>query len=104
MQGNKLDFNYNTSKNYEKLFELVQTQRIACIVTYDSKISDTKSIELRDICTSGVFTDKDRVDIGCRGTGYITAFPFDGNTTKEEFIKQCKYYKLEYIEPISSVN
>jgi len=100
MSQKKLDFHYRTSKDYERLYELVQTQRVICIVTYDSKISDNKTIELRDICASGVVSSVERIDIGCRGTGYINAFEFDGKTPKEEFIEQCEHYKLEYIDPM----
>jgi len=96
---NRLNFDYNTSKDYNKLYDLIQTQRIVCIVTYSDKLLNDKTIELRDICSSGVFFDNENINIGCRGTGFVTAFPFDGNSAKEEFLKQCKHYKLEFIDP-----
>ncbi len=95
----RLDFNYNTSKDYEKLFKLVHKQRVICIVTYTDKIGKDSEIKLRDICASGVLSTEDSIRIGCRGTGYVEAFPFDGKTTKEDFLEQCKHYKLEFIDP-----
>lgn len=86
-----LDFDYITSKDYEKLFQLVQKQRVICIVTYTNNI--------KDICASSILTTEDRISISCRGTGYIEAFPYDGKTTKEDFLKQCEDYKLEFIDP-----
>lgn len=95
----KLDFSYKTSRDYHKLFELVKTHRVICIVTYKSNILNDKSIELKDICVSGVLAEDDQINIGCRGTSFITAFAFDGNSLKEEFLKQCEHYRLEYIDP-----
>ena len=96
----RLNFKYDTSKNYEKLFELIQTQRIICIVIYSENINKDKQIELRDICSSSVLKSDSSINIGCRGTGYITAMEFDGKSLKEDFIRQCQDYKLEYIDPI----
>lgn len=93
----KLDFSYHTSKDYEKLFELVQKQRVICIVTYIDKID--KTVEFRDICASSVLTTENSIRIGCRGTGFIEAFPFEGKTAKEDFLEQCNNYKLEFIDP-----
>jgi len=95
----KLDFNYKTSKDYNKLFDLVQTQRVICIVTYTDKISDTKEIAIKDICASSALISESSINIGARGTGFITAMEFDGKTIKEDFIRQCEHYNLEYIEP-----
>lgn len=98
-KNKRLDFDYITSKDYEKLFQLVQKQRVICIATYTDNIGKDNSILLKDICASSVLTKEDRISIGCRGTGYIEAFPYDGKTTKEDFLKQCEDYKLEYIDP-----
>lgn len=98
----RLNFNYNTSKDYEKLFELVKTQRVVCFVTYEETIggNSNNKITLTDICASSAFkSNSDVVNLGVRGTGYVTAMEFDGKTVKEDFIRQCEHYKLEYIEP-----
>jgi|GEM_PF-2273306 len=95
----RLDFNYNTSKDYEKLFKLVHRQRVVCIVTYTSTIGKDSEIELKDVCASGVLSAEDSINIGSRGIDFINAFPFKGKTTKEDFLEQCKHYKLEFIDP-----
>lgn len=99
MNKERLDFNYNTSKDYERLFELVHKQRVICIVTYIDKIGKDSEIEIRDVCASGVLSTEDNIRIGCRGTGFVEAFPFNKKTTKEDFLEQCEHYKLEYIDP-----
>lgn len=93
------EFQYNTSKDYDKLFELIQTQRIVCFVNYEKKISDTKTVKLTDICANRLGIEDEHISIGARGIEYIHAFPFNGLTLKEDFIKQCSEYSLEFIEP-----
>ena len=95
----RLDFKYKISKDYERLYDLIQTQRVICIVTYSDKIRDGAEVEMRDICSSSALLGDNSINIGCRGTSYVTAMEFDGMSIKEDFIKQCEHYHLEYIEP-----
>lgn len=100
--GYDLIFKYNTSKDYEKLFELIKTQRIVCFVTYEQTIggNSNNKITLTDVCASSIVYNADFINIGVRGVGYVSAMEFDNKTIKEDFIRQCEHYKLEYIEPI----
>jgi tetrahydromethanopterin S-methyltransferase subunit F len=95
----RLNFNYKTSKDYEKLFQLVQKQRVICIVTYVEKIGKYSEIILRDICASGTLSTKENIRIGSRDIGFVEAFSYEHKTIKEDFFEQCKHYKLEFIDP-----
>jgi len=94
-----LPFNYETSKDYEKLFELIQSQRVVCFVDY--KINDNTII--KDVCISSPINELDKynsINIGARGISYITAFDFKEDiSVKEDFINQCKNTNLEFIIP-----
>ncbi len=88
-----LQHNYDTSKDYEKLWELMKTQRILCMIDYGEMYKDDK-YQLRDVCqTPAVERDRYFTDISCRGYSYISA------RNKEEFIEQCTKGNLEYIVP-----
>lgn len=68
----KLKFNYDTSKDYDRLYGLMQIERVV---------------------SNLYFVDNKYLQVGCVGTTYIAS------KDKESFIKSCKKYELEYIEP-----
>ena len=88
-----LQHNYKTSTDYEKLFELIKTQRIVCFAPY------RKDTEIQDVCQSQSTAFTDHVDIGARGISYISALAIGGRTLKEDFIFQCEAMGLEFIDP-----
>jgi hypothetical protein len=93
----KLSHGYAISKDYEKLFELIKTQRVVCFVNAYGK--DEDEYQLQDVCQSQVYSYDDRADIGARGIGYINAFNYGSYSVKEDFIQQCTQSNLEYIVP-----
>lgn len=97
MENNKfnnkyLNFNYETSKDYDTLFELIKTQRVVCFV-------QSKDMNMQNVCASQKVKNEDFINIGTIGIGYISACAIHGLTVKEDFIAQCTYYELEYIMP-----
>ncbi len=81
----KLKFNYNTSKDYDRLYVLMQNERVVCFIkpTNESPLAVVSNL---------YFADNKYLQVGCVGTTYIVA------KDKESFIKSCKRYDLEYIE------
>ncbi|MDR1007975.1 MAG: hypothetical protein LBL65_05355 [Campylobacteraceae bacterium] len=82
----KKSHNYKTSKDYELLFELMQTQRIVCFLDYEIGNSEIRDV-CKTICTGYSY------ELGVRGMGYFSVH------TKEFFIECCKAYNVEFIEP-----
>jgi hypothetical protein len=97
-EENLLSHGYSTSKDYDKLFELIKTQRVVCFVTYKDDIGKDGH-KLQDICQSSVQPSDSMIDIGARGVSHITAMAIRGRTLKEDFIRQCVDRELEFIEP-----
>lgn len=93
-----LSHGYKTSKDYEKLYELIKAQRIVCFVTH-KKDRGRDGYKLQDICQSQVVNSDSMIDIGARGVSYITAMDFEDRNIKDDFISQCEASELEYIEP-----
>lgn len=96
---NLLTHGYETSKDYETLFELIKTSRIVCFVDSDCAFGGEK---IQDICQSGPSSDEAGIygiHIGARGITYVTAYGPDEALQKEKFIAQCKKLNLEYIAP-----
>lgn len=87
-----LEHNYETSKDYELLYELIKTQRVVCFV-------QCKDYKVKDIAQSSAIFREEHINIGARGIGYVSAFDFEDKTIKEDFIEQCNFYDLEFIEP-----
>ncbi len=88
---NILEFKYtNLSQDYELLFELMQTQRVICLVDNN---------ECTDICATRAVQDNGYFSIGARGIEYIGAFEFKDKSAKEDFIDQCKKSNIRFIEP-----
>ena len=81
-----LEFNYKTSKDYNKLYELMKYERIVCFIKQED---ENFKIAISNQC----FKDNKYLQVGCVGTTYIVT------KDKESFIKSCKRYDLEYIEP-----
>ena len=80
--------NYKASRDYQRLWELAQTERVICwLDSYESCI-DTASTK----CTIHD-NGKVVVEISARGTCYIWG------DNKEHFIEKCKKYNVEFIEP-----
>ena len=75
---------YKTSRDYERLFELMQESAVVCFVDYGENCRDIASTACDNYPSYFV---------NARGTGYVTAF------NQADFIKQCKQIDLEYIEP-----
>lgn len=90
MKDDKLSHGYATSKDYQRLWELVKSFRIVCFVNAGEKRED--GYQLRDVCQSSVRYREGDVGIGSRGMAYISAF------SKEEFLEQCAESDLEYID------
>jgi len=88
-----LKHGYKISTDYEKLFELIKTQRVVCFTPYHN---DSKTA---DVCQSQSVAFTNSIDIGARGISYISALAISGRTLKEDFIKQCEESEIEYIEP-----
>jgi hypothetical protein len=80
--------NYKTSKDYELLFELMQTQSIVCFLDYKNRTGNNK---IRDVCKT--LCTGYSYELCVRGLAYFSAF------TKEFFIECCKEYDVEFIEP-----
>ena len=74
--------NYNTSRDYELLFELMQKSSIVCIVDYNFARDVAQTL-----CREGDY------QICVRGMGYIWT------DKKEEFLKDCKAYNVEFVVP-----
>ena len=89
-----MNLNYQTSKDYEKLFELIKTQKIIAILKSKSG--------LKEICWSKD-NNKDDIAFYSRGIIFIHVIIFGHETEdelKKEFIKQCEEAELEYLPPI----
>ncbi len=95
-----LDFNYQTSKDYERLFELIQKERVVCFVnTKPFKSVVTKEeIIVKDVCVSSFRFRENEIVIYSRGIIYINAFLSKKKTLKEDFIEQCISRDLEFID------
>jgi len=93
----KLSHNYETSKDYNRLFQLIQKHRIVCFV--DSKREpDENGYMLQEICQSAVINGNNVANIGSRGVGYINALANKYSTVLEDFVERCKYSNLEFID------
>jgi len=82
---------YNTSRDYEKLADLMQMESIICTVQYH---------DCRD-CAHTLFSDsedgKGIWQISGSGYGYVYAF------NRAQFIEQCTKGNVEFIAPPESV-
>jgi len=81
---------YKTSKNYDKLFDILKSCNVVCFVK--------KKQQFR-VCEAKFSKNKKHISVGTVGIGYIEAFPFKEKNLKEDFIEQCKYWDLSYIVP-----
>lgn len=86
-----LNHGYETSKDYQLLFELMKRNRIICFIPFDEEFED--GYILKDVCQTKA-TDEGYFDVSARGYSYITAF------NREDFIKKCESAKLEFVNPI----
>ena len=93
----KLSHNYKTSKDYNRLFELMKQHRIVCFVDYNREPTENGYM-IQDICQSSIILESDSAKIGCRGVSYIDAFEYKENSVLEDFIEQCNDYNLEFID------
>lgn len=92
---------YNLSKDYKKLFELVNNgHKIACWVDYDYRRTGVHIIRDSCICMKKEYGD---YDFGVRGMAYgdLTKYRIDNSNLSEEelFTKECERMNLEFIEP-----
>ena len=87
----RLKHRYKTSTDYERLYDLAQSQRIVCFVDYMTH---------RDVAqTQAIRREGDEVDVAARGISYVQGYQFEENTAKETFIEGCKSSNLEFIFP-----
>jgi len=91
-------FNYKTSKDYEKLFELLKTNKIVCLINHHIEIED-KNVKIQQLCTNFSLNDDKEIMIGIEGKVIIFAHETKDLTMKELFLSLCKEKDLEYIEP-----
>lgn len=83
---------FNTSKDYEKLYNLAQEgYRIPAWLLYSDEY-EKPIFDIVEVKKSSLAT---YIGIGTRGRGYET---FDDS--KEAFIKNCESLQLFYIEPV----
>ncbi|MES2287657.1 MAG: hypothetical protein V4547_18320 [Bacteroidota bacterium] len=94
----------NLSKDYEKLYatlielgDVPGCYGIPCFVDHKYKISD-KDYVLRDISCARYWPDEPRISVGVRGIGHIETYHKDTKDIKTQFIEQCKYYDLEWVD------
>ena len=99
--------NYNTSKNYKRLKELLDNDyEIVCFTTYDFNEYDKNKKDYHPLITTDVcmakLLDKNNdfahYNISCRGTGFMTYWITDSNQ-KYSFEEMCEMYNIEFIEP-----
>lgn len=87
---------YNTSNDYEVLFELIQTQNVICYVDYNRFSQEVES--LWDVCEAVMRTEHRSVyELVSRGYCYFQA------TTEEEFIEKCQRNKVRFISSTYSL-
>jgi hypothetical protein len=93
---------YQTSRDYDLLWEIVQTQSIVCVVDYSFSTDKSDGVRpSRDVCQSIVsFIDNklDTVVIGARGICYIES------DNKEFFVEQCKTLNVEWLVTFDNKN
>lgn len=83
---------YGTSKNYEKLWELAQTQRVVCFVSGDGKG--------KDVCMTQAYPyNDDSMMVSAGSEDYISAFLFGEVARKDAFLFECNQKNLEFIDP-----
>jgi len=94
-----MKFNYKTSKDYETLFELMLKQRVIVFVEYKPNIVDVASTAVKPIIE---YSDGDidyNFSISSRGIEYFRSYGRNFEECKDSFIKQCKEFNVEFIEP-----
>ena len=82
---------YETSTDYEALWELAQRRGVICTV---QAFDDTP--DLRDVCQTIYEPKTMAMAVSSRGCGHV--YVLDGD--KAEFVKQCEKAHLEWIQPI----
>jgi hypothetical protein len=82
-----LSFRYQTSTDYELLYELAQRESIICIVDY---LFDEETV-CRDVAKTNCF---DGITVASsRGVTYLDA------GSEKEFVSQCRRWNVEWIVP-----
>lgn len=79
---------YETSRDYELLFELAKRQSVICIVDYNK--------DCRDVAHT-LFIGK-MGQISARGISYLHVFT-DESDAKEKFVQYCGEINLEFLPP-----
>lgn len=83
-------FNYETSKDYERLSELLKTYSIVCFVS-STRYGHTLC-EGRYNARSNIYT------VGGVGIAFIEAWDYRNTCAKDDFIEQCVKLNLEFID------
>ena len=92
---NLLTHKYETSRDYELLYELAKSQRIVCFVTPKGGRGVVKDVAQ----TQATIREDGSLSVGARGICYIHGFAFVGKTAKEDFVDLCRGADLEFIVP-----
>lgn len=86
--------NYQTSKDYEALWQLAQSQSVICIIDYCTDLISGDKHCCRDVAHTAYVPGEKWMRVGARGIGYIEA------ETKESFCRQCERLQLEWLPPL----
>jgi hypothetical protein len=79
---------YQTSKDYERLADLMQKQSVICMVDYGKDCRDVAhTLWLPSESNDGFW------QLSARGIGYVYG------TSRQEFIAQCQKHNVEVIFP-----
>lgn len=76
-----------TSRDYEKLFELMQEHPIICVLNDSCRMPDPVRDIAATLYTGGSW------QVSVRGGGYVLAWD------RDTFIRQCEKYDLEWLVP-----
>lgn len=83
---------YRSSRDYERLWELLQHQPIVCIADWKDFGHVKDDPPRRDICSTN-WSPRMGATINCRGVTYAMG------ENLAEFSKECKSQDIEFIEP-----
>ena len=79
---------YETSRDYGYLFDLMQRSSVICIIDCHFRHGDPPRRDIaKTLCREGDY------QISGRGNGYLIA------DSKEDFLRQCAIWDVEFIPP-----
>ena len=83
---------YRSSRDYTRLWQLLQNQPIVCIADWTSFVNPDDEPPRRDICSTN-YSPSYGATICCRGVTYVMG------DTADSFAKSCQDANIEFIEP-----